>query len=56
MYFNSTDLTTVPSAGLTYTFTPPNFPPSITYTALLNTSSTGNRNLNGVLITDLRWC
>ena len=52
MYFNSTDLTTVPSAGLTYTFTPPNFPPSITYTSLLNTSSTGNRNLSGVLITD----
>src|SRR5574338_551299 len=53
MYFNSADLTTVPSSGLTYTFTPPNFPPSITYTALLNTSSTSNRTLDGVIITDL---
>jgi hypothetical protein len=52
MYFNSADLTTVPSVGLTYTFTPPNFPPSIAYTVLLNTSSTSNRNLSGVLITD----
>ncbi len=53
MYFNSADLTTIPSSGLTYTFTPPNFPPSISYTALLNTTSTSNRNLNDVIITDL---
>ncbi len=52
MYFNSVDLTTVPSVGLTFTFTPPNFPPAITYTPLLNTSSTSNRNLDGVQIID----
>lgn len=44
--------TIYPVAGLTFKFSPPNFPPSITYTALLNTSSTSNRNLNGVIITD----
>ena len=52
MFFNSSDPTTVPSSGLTYTFSPPNYPPSIVYTPLLNTTSTGNRTLSNVVITD----
>jgi hypothetical protein len=44
--------TIYPASGYTYTFTPSNFPPAITYTPLTNTSSTGNRTLNGVVITD----
>ncbi|MBX3700788.1 MAG: choice-of-anchor J domain-containing protein [Dokdonella sp.] len=42
----------LPSSGLTFTFTPPNFPPAITYTALGNTLSTADRSLTGVAITD----
>ena len=41
-----------PASGLTYTFTAPNYPPAITYTTLVNTTGTGNRSLNGVVITD----
>ncbi len=41
-----------PASGQTYTWSPPNFPPSITYTALANTLSTANRSFTGVSITD----
>ncbi len=44
--------TSTPSTGQTYTWTPPNFPPSITYTTLANTTSTANRSFTGVAITD----
>ncbi len=44
--------TVLPTSGQTYTWTPPNFPPAISYAALGNTPSTANRTLNGVAITD----
>lgn len=44
--------TVLPVSGLTFAFTPPNFPPTIAYTALGNTLSTANRSLAGVAITD----
>jgi hypothetical protein len=44
--------TVFPPGGLTFTWTPPNFPPFIDYTPLGNTAQGGNRNLDGVLIND----
>jgi hypothetical protein len=52
MYFNSATPATVPSPGLTYTWTPGNYPPSISYATLKNTTNIGNRALNNVSIID----
>ena len=52
MYFNSTNPGTVPTAGLTFTWTPGNFPPFISYTPLSNTTNAGNRDLTDVTIED----
>lgn len=38
--------TVFPPNGLSYKFTPPNFPPSISYTPLQNTNQTGNRTFS----------
>ncbi len=51
MALNATSAT--PSSGLTYSWSPPNFPPTIVYTTLANTLSTANRGFSGVAITDI---
>lgn len=44
--------TNLPDPGLIWTWTPPNFPPSISYAPLGNTPSTANRTLSGVAVAD----
>ncbi len=44
--------TNLPDPGLTWTWTPPNFPPVISYMPLANTPSTANLALTGVAIAD----
>ncbi len=42
----------LPDPGLIWTWTPPNFPPVVSFTSLANTTSTANRALTGVSVVD----
>ena len=42
----------LPDPGLTWTWTPPNFPPVVSFAPLANTTSTANRTLAGVSVVD----
>lgn len=44
--------TNLPDPGLIWTWTPPNFPPVVSFAPLANTTSTANRTLAGVSIVD----